>query len=161
MPEYSTQVVIDAPPDRVWAILIDGSRYAEWNPEIFGIDGRLAAGAKITASVRLGDGATRRVPMRVTELTAPARMVWTGGLPFGLFVGRRTYTVEPTAGGTRFSHASGHDRSAGGDDRQVSWKSTTGDRRIRGGPQAPSGTSRLDPPSAGRGATPPRAHSMA
>lgn len=102
MPEYSTQVVIAAPPERVWAILVDGSRYAEWNPEIFRIDGNLTAGARITAQVRLGSGATRRVPMRVTELAAPTRMVWVGGLPFGLFVGRRTYTVGPAAGGTEF-----------------------------------------------------------
>lgn len=102
MIEYSTQVMIDAPAERVWAILIDSSHYGEWNPEIFGIDGTMAAGARITAQVRLGSGATRRVPMRVTELAAPTRMVWTGGLPFGLFVGRRTYTVARAAGGTEF-----------------------------------------------------------
>lgn len=102
MIEYSTQVAIDAPPDRVWAILTDGNRYAEWNPEIFGIEGALAAGSKITAHVKLGSGATRRVLMRVTELAAPTKMVWVGGLPFGLFVGQRTYTVRPAGGGTEF-----------------------------------------------------------
>src|SRR5690348_15539338 len=102
MIEYSTRVMIDTPPERVWAILVDGARYAEWNPEIFAIDGALAAGRHITAHVRLGDGATRRVRMRVTEYTAPTRMVWTGGLPLGLFVGRRTYTVTRAGAGAEF-----------------------------------------------------------
>jgi uncharacterized protein YndB with AHSA1/START domain len=102
MVEYSTHVVIDAPPERVWAILVDGGRYADWNPEILGIDGRLEKGAKIAARVRLGSGVARRVPMRVTELSAPTRMVWTGGLPFGLFIGRRTYTVAATGTGSEF-----------------------------------------------------------
>jgi hypothetical protein len=102
MIEYSTQIVIDAPPELVWSILADGVRYGEWNPEILRIDGALTAGAKITAQVRLGSGAVRRVPMRVTECAAPTRMQWVGGLPFGLFVGRRTYTVRPTGEGAEF-----------------------------------------------------------
>ncbi len=46
MIDYATQVSINAPPEGVWAILVDGSRYSEWNPEIFGIDGTLTAGLK-------------------------------------------------------------------------------------------------------------------
>jgi hypothetical protein len=30
-------------------------------------------------------------------------MVWTGGMPLGLFRGVRTYTLAPHDGGTRFS----------------------------------------------------------
>jgi hypothetical protein len=37
------------------------------NPEILDIDGRMALGERIVARVRLGDGAVRRVPMRVTH----------------------------------------------------------------------------------------------
>jgi hypothetical protein len=29
-------------------------------------------------------------------------MQWVGGLPFGLFVGRRTFTLTPVATGTEF-----------------------------------------------------------
>jgi len=100
--EYDTTVTIDTPPDKVWAILTDGSAYQQWNPEIVGIDGTIAAGARITAHVRLGDGAVRKVPQRVTALEAPRRMEWTGGLPFGLFVGRRTFTLTPARNGTEF-----------------------------------------------------------
>lgn len=100
--EYESTCNINASPTAVWTILTDASGYGDWNPEIIGIDGRFALGTRITAQVRIGSGAIRRVPMRVTALEAPTRMEWTGGLPFGLFVGRRVFTVTATEGGSRF-----------------------------------------------------------
>jgi len=102
MTEYVSTSIINAPLEAVWAALTDASQYREWNPEIVGLDGRIAAGERITAHVRLGDGAVRRVPQRVTALEAPTRMEWTGGLPLGLFVGKRTFTLTPTAAGVEF-----------------------------------------------------------
>ena len=84
--EYVTVATILAPADRVWAIL----------------DGHLAGDARFTARVRLGTGAVRSVSMKVTLFEPPSRMEWTGGLPLGLFVGRRMYTVTPRVGVTEF-----------------------------------------------------------
>jgi len=100
--EYVTVSSIRATPEMVWKVLTDATGYAEWNPEIVGIDGRMALSERITARVRLGSGAIRRVPMRVTAFEAPSRMEWTGGLPLGLFVGRRTFTVMPRDGAVEF-----------------------------------------------------------
>ncbi len=100
--EYTSTCFVNAPPATVWAILTDAAAYGEWNPEIIRIEGRFALGERITAQVRLGSGAVRRVPMRVTALEPPMRMEWTGGLPLGLFVGRRTFTVTPSANGAEF-----------------------------------------------------------
>jgi uncharacterized protein YndB with AHSA1/START domain len=102
MKEYVTTSTISAPPEHVWSVLVDAASYREWNPEIVAIDGRLAGGARITAHVRLGDGAVRKVGQRVVEFDAPRRMTWVGGLPFGLFIGRRTFTVTPVVGGAEF-----------------------------------------------------------
>ena len=102
MKEYVTTVTIAAALERVWAVLTQGDAYAEWNPEIVGIRGRLAQGARFTAQVRLGDGAIRSVTQRVVAFDPPTRMVWVGGLPFGLFVGRRTFTVTRVDGGAEF-----------------------------------------------------------
>jgi hypothetical protein len=41
----------------------------------------MALNERITARVKLGSGAIRRVPMRVTAFETPSRMEWTGGLP--------------------------------------------------------------------------------
>ena len=102
MKEYETATTIAAPQERVWAVLTNGDSYPQWNPEIVGIEGRLAPGARITARVRLGDGAIRSVRQRVITFDPPSRMEWVGGLPFGLFIGRRTFTVTRVAGGTEF-----------------------------------------------------------
>ena len=102
MKEYISTSIVDASPESVWAILTDAGAYREWNPEIVDIDGRIALGGRIKAHVRLGDGAVRAVTQRVTTLDAPTLMEWVGGLPFGLFVGRRSFSVTPRASGVDF-----------------------------------------------------------
>jgi uncharacterized protein YndB with AHSA1/START domain len=102
MKEYATTSTIFAPPQHVWSVLVDGALYAKWNPEIVAIDGKLARGAGIIAHVRLGNGAVRKVGQRVIEFDPPRGMTWVGGLPLGLFVGRRTFTVTPVADGAEF-----------------------------------------------------------
>jgi hypothetical protein len=102
MKEYVSSVLVDASPEQVWSVLADGAAYAEWNPEIIGIDGRLALGKTIRARVRLGSGAVRVVTQRVVVFSPPDRMEWVGGLPLGLFVGRRIYTVTQRAAGVEF-----------------------------------------------------------
>ena len=99
---YETMVVINAPPERVWQVLTDAAAYHEWNPEIVGVEGQMGLGKRIVARVRLGDGALRRVPMRVSRFEVPSRMEWLGGLPLRLFVGRRTFTVTPRSGMSEF-----------------------------------------------------------
>jgi hypothetical protein len=43
------------------------------------------------------------------ELKLAVRMVWSGGMPLGLFKGERTYTQAPSgAGGTRFNMREEH-----------------------------------------------------
>ena len=100
--EYETSATIDAPPDLVWKALTDAASYGDWNSEIVGIDGTLARDARIRAHVKLGSGAVRKVPQRVTAFEASRTMVWEGGLPFALFVGRRTFTLTPRGEGTEF-----------------------------------------------------------
>jgi uncharacterized protein YndB with AHSA1/START domain len=102
MYEFTTRSAIRATPDAVWKILTDTAGYAEWNPEVVAIDGQMAEGERIKARVKVGSGAIRTVPLRVTAFAAPSRMEWTGGLPLGLFTGRRTLTLTSRGGGTEF-----------------------------------------------------------
>lgn len=102
MKEYVTASTIAASQERVWAVLTDGEAYRLWNPEIIGVRGQLALGGRIIAQVRLGDGAVRSVAQRVIEFQPPHRMTWRGGLPLGLFVGLRTFTVTTGANGVEF-----------------------------------------------------------
>jgi uncharacterized protein YndB with AHSA1/START domain len=100
--EFVTRTMIRAAPEEVWEVLTDAPGYAEWNPEIVGIEGRIALGERIRARVKVGSGAIRTVPLRVTASDAPRRMEWTGGLPLGLFTGRRILTVAPADDAVEF-----------------------------------------------------------
>jgi uncharacterized protein YndB with AHSA1/START domain len=99
MKEFTTTATIRARAEAVWAILTDGPGYARWNPEINRVEGRIALGEKIKAHVVLHGGKVQPVTVRVTALEPPRRMVWTGGLPLGLFTGRRTFSLTPRDGG--------------------------------------------------------------
>lgn len=100
--EYVTTAGIHAAPEAVWRVLTDSKGYADWNPEIVGIEGGMALNARIKARVKVGGGAIRAVPMRITAFEPLSRMEWTGGLPLGLFVGRRTFVLEPRDGLVQF-----------------------------------------------------------
>jgi hypothetical protein len=60
----------------------------------------MAEGEKVTVRTEVSPG--RAFPVKVTALEAPRRMVFTGGMPMGLFRGERTYTLTPSDGGTAF-----------------------------------------------------------
>jgi len=44
MHEFLTKSTIHAAPETVWEILTSAAGYAEWNPEIVAIEGRMAVG---------------------------------------------------------------------------------------------------------------------
>jgi hypothetical protein len=99
MKEYTARATIRATPEAVWSLLIDGPGYGYWNPEINRVDGRIAPGEKIKAHVVLHGGKVQLVSVRVTGWDPTRQMVWTGGLPLGLFTGRRTFSLTPHDGG--------------------------------------------------------------
>ena len=98
---YAIERSIGAPPDVVWALLTDASTYPAWNDAVISIDGPIALGERIEL-VSIADP-KRTFKLKVAELAAPRRMVWTDGMPLGLFTGTRTYELTRTSDGTRFS----------------------------------------------------------
>jgi uncharacterized protein YndB with AHSA1/START domain len=101
MRSYEARSVIDAPPERVWAALVDAAGYPAWDSGVDKVDGRIAAGEKITVHAAVNPG--RAFPVRVTDFRAPSRMTWTGGMPLGLFKGVRTFTLAPQGDATEFT----------------------------------------------------------
>jgi uncharacterized protein YndB with AHSA1/START domain len=100
--EFVTVANIRAQPASVWEILTNPASYEKWNPEIVAIAGQMGFGERIKARVKVGSGAIRTVPLRVTTFEPPTRMDWTGGLPLGYFTGLRILTVTPKDGQTEF-----------------------------------------------------------
>lgn len=99
MGERSYQVArtIEAPAATIWDLLTDAERYADWNDAVISVEGpiELAATIKLVSTV----DPKRTFKLKVREMRAPNHMVWTDGMPLGLFKGERTYTVSDAGDG--------------------------------------------------------------
>jgi hypothetical protein len=98
MKTHEATTNIKAPADKIWQILTDGSRYPEWDPWAIRIEGKIAAGEKVTAYTKLSPD--RAFPVKVTTFEPGRKMVWTGGMPLGLFKGIREFILAPKGDGT-------------------------------------------------------------
>ena len=92
---------IDAPVDAVWALLADADSRTEWNPTIISLDGPIEVGHEVRLVSTLDP--KRTFELRVDEVTPPSRMVWSDGIPLGLFRGTRTYQLTERDGATAFA----------------------------------------------------------
>lgn len=98
--------VIEAPAERVWALMVDAGGYGEWNPFVVAVDAPegMGLGAEITLHVRMGGliGQTSSRE-RIGRLQAPTAEAW-GELAydyidslslFGMVRGTRWQGVQP------------------------------------------------------------------
>jgi hypothetical protein len=101
MKAYQSAATIDATPDAIWALLVDASSYPRWDSGVTRVEGRIAPGEKIKVVSEANPG--RAFPVKVSEFAPPRKMVWSGGMPLGLFRGVRTFTLDPAGDATRFT----------------------------------------------------------
>lgn len=102
MKSFSTSIIINASPETIWTILTDASNWPKWNPTVTKVEGKIALGEQITVFAKVNPN--RAFPLTVTEWVPPERMVWSGGMPLGLFKGERTYTLsQKSDGGVEFA----------------------------------------------------------
>src|ERR1039458_2260003 len=97
---YKVQRTIQADPERIWALLTDAASYPAWTPTGATVGGRVAVGQTIKLVPTVNP--KRPFSLKVTELEGPRRMVWSDGMPLGLFKGVRTYSLNPTDAGSEF-----------------------------------------------------------
>jgi len=100
MKTYKTTIDIAASPETVWHAL---TQTMPADPTPFGIiklEGAITPGAKIKLWSEVAPD--RAFALTVATLDAPTKMVWRGGMPFGLFTGTRTFTLTPNGAGTTF-----------------------------------------------------------
>jgi len=99
---YEVSAPINASAERIWSILLDGPGYTAWDSGVERVEGTIAQGRTIKVFSRIMPG--RAFPVTVSELVPDTRMVWSGGMPLGLFKGVRTLTLTPqTDGSTLFA----------------------------------------------------------
>jgi hypothetical protein len=102
-PRFHAARRIAAAPDRVWALLVDLPSWSSWNPTIVSVEGDVTPGGTVRLVATLNQ--RRTFVLHVTELVPPRRMVWSSGMPLGLFRGIRTYSLAtaPNDTGTDFA----------------------------------------------------------
>jgi hypothetical protein len=92
----SIRCQIQAPAERIWALLTDARRVPEWSSTVTSLDGEIALGQKLAMVVPLAPKRTFRP--KVTKLVANHAMEWSDGFA-PMFRGVRTFTLTPSSGG--------------------------------------------------------------
>jgi len=94
------EVEVPAPPERVWAVLVDFEAYGSWNHFNPRVQTLGEVGASVTLRVRL-HGVLVPAWMRIRELSPPHRLVW--GLSAGpILWAERVQSVEVAPAGARY-----------------------------------------------------------
>lgn len=102
----STEIIIEAPPQRVWAVLTDLEAYGSWNPFMVSSEGEPVVGHRLVNRMQPPGGRAQTFKPTVTVVDPPRTFEWLGrlGVP-GLFDGRHRFDLEPAGDGcTRLVH---------------------------------------------------------
>jgi hypothetical protein len=89
---YEAAARIDASPADVWAVLTDVGAWRDWDSGVDRVEGRVALGEPLTVYATMIRN--RPFSATVTELRPREAMRWRGGLPLGLAVIERTYSMD-------------------------------------------------------------------
>jgi hypothetical protein len=89
---------INASPAEVWALLVDVGSWRDWDSGVDRVEGRVALGERLTIYATMIRN--RPFTVTVTELRPQEVMRWRAGLPFGLAVIERTYTLDAQEDGS-------------------------------------------------------------
>ena len=107
MIRIETELFISAPPENIWAVLMDFDKYSEWNPFVLKIKGKQEKGAKLDIHVRNPDNSGRimRFDPKVMILEENKMFAWKGKffIP-GIFDGVHYFRLAPAGNGTLFTH---------------------------------------------------------
>lgn len=102
MREISTQIDIDASPQRVWTTLVDFDRYEEWNPFIRQAAGEAQVGSTLVLRMVPGEGRAMTFRPTVTVVDEGSELRWRGRLLVpGLFDGEHRFSIRAHQGGSR------------------------------------------------------------
>ncbi len=94
--EISTQIIINASPEKVWTVLTDFDTYSDWNPFIKSIKGNVNVGNKINILI---DGMKFKPEVLVYESNQEFK--WIGNLLVkGLFDGEHRFQLIDNGDGT-------------------------------------------------------------
>lgn len=95
-PQIDARIEIDAPAERVWEVLTDFERYAEWNPFTVKVDTHLEMGAAVRMRVNLVGSLVQPQTEFITTLDEGRKICWSmKGIPAWLLGATRCQWLEP------------------------------------------------------------------
>lgn len=104
MKEIIATIGIDAPAERVWAVLLDLPSYPDWNPFIVGLSGDAKVGQVLKAHARIPGRREMSFNSRVSGLKENREFLLDSTYIRGLVYGQHTFKIEPLGPKkTRFS----------------------------------------------------------
>ena len=99
-----TAIEIDAPRERVYAILADLDAYPEWNPYHRSVRGDFLVGADLDIDITRPDGKQVSIPPHMLRISENSEITWGGGIR-GVFYGEHSFLLSATEqGGTLLEH---------------------------------------------------------
>ena len=99
--EIRTEIIINATPDKVWAILTDFKNYPKWNPFIKTIEGEVGVGKKIKAYIEPPQAQGMTFNPKVLAFEENKEFRWLGHFLFaGLFDGEHKFELIDNHNGT-------------------------------------------------------------
>jgi hypothetical protein len=100
--EIRTEILIQAPPEKVWAILTDFEKYPEWNPFIRSVTGEVAVGKEISILLTTPpDSSEMTFTPTVLVFEPNKELRWLGHFWFtGLFDGEHKFELIDNGNGT-------------------------------------------------------------
>ena len=101
MKELKTEILINAKPQKVWAILIDFQNYYTWNPFIKSISGNVTVGNQITVKLEPPGAKGMTFTPKVLVFEKNREFRWIGKILFsGLFDGEHKFELIENENGT-------------------------------------------------------------
>lgn len=97
-----SEVLINASPDRVWAVLTNGAEYDSWNSVIHSLEGELIEGNKVKFMFNQEEDKSYQITATVKEILPNELLNQKGGMP-GIMTFNHRYIIEQTDGGTRMT----------------------------------------------------------
>ena len=101
MKPFQVETIIDAPVPEVWGVLVDTEAWPTWESGVLRVEGHPSPGSKLRVVSEANP--KRAFALRVTEMESPTTMVWTGGMPLGLFRGVRKFHLAAQGDASSFT----------------------------------------------------------
>ncbi|MCG8491256.1 MAG: SRPBCC domain-containing protein [Sneathiellales bacterium] len=97
---FQAEIMISAPPEKIWSVLMETGSYPDWNPTVVEVKGQYKVGARLPTKVKDPAGEILEMTNTVITLSPNRELRQTGGT-FGIITFDHQWLLEPVQGGTK------------------------------------------------------------